>query len=465
MTDLHHGFYRTLIRLAIPIFITQLLGSLLGIVDTFMVSSLGDDALAAVGIGSQFLMLLFMVQFGLMSGFGIFIAQYNGAKEYDNVSKTYLLAVTIGLSIALGFLLVAQLVPTTILRLFNLNETPNRNVIDLGVDYIRIASFAFLTSTISFSISMLARSVHKVVVVSIIQSTGILINTVLNYVLIHGHAGFPEMGVAGAALATLISSSLMMIASVTYLIVSREPALHIRLSHRRAIDRTFVRHQATTVVPVVFNETFWGLAMTLYVVAYGLMGEQEVGSIYLSNQINSLFWVVTISIANAAAIMLGNKLGENDLVTAKEWELRFRRLGILSGVFVGVLLFVLTPTIVHQFQGLSDVVRDTVTIILRIYAVYAPIKFLNAIFIVGTLRAGGDTRFALIADLGALWVYGVPLAFLLAYFSSLPLPWIVVFVHLEEFIKFGLLYTRVRRGKWINNLTADEEQPLQPIVT
>jgi Na+-driven multidrug efflux pump len=273
------------------------------------------------------------------------------------------------------------------------------------------------------------------------------------------------MGVAGAALATLISSSLMMIASVTYLIVSREPALHIRLSHRRAIDRTFVRHQATTVVPVVFNETFWGLAMTLYVVAYGLMGEQEVGSIYLSNQINSLFWVVTISIANAAAIMLGNKLGENDLVTAKEWELRFRRLGILSGVFVGVLLFVLTPTIVHQFQGLSDVVRDTVTIILRIYAVYAPIKFLNAIFIVGTLRAGGDTRFALIADLGALWVYGVPLAFLLAYFSSLPLPWIVVFVHLEEFIKFGLLYTRVRRGKWINNLTADEEQPLQPIVT
>ena len=150
---------------------------------------------------------------------------------------------------------------------------------------------------------------------------------------------------------------------------------------------------------------------------------------------------------------LGKKLGENDLETAKDWELRFRRLGMISGVVLGVTLFFTAPLIVTLFTNLSTEVTSTVTIILRVYAIYAPIKFLNAIFVVGTLRAGGDTRFALVADLGALWIYGVPLAFILSYFTKLPLYTIVIFVNVEELIKFSMLYIRVRRNKWINNLT------------
>lgn len=446
-------FYPLLFRLAIPIFFTQLLGSLLGIVDTFMVTSLGDEALAAVGIGSQFMMVLFMIQFGLASGFGIFIAQYYGAKEYENLSKTFLIAISSGITIALLFLLVSQVFPIEIIRLFNMNETPNQVVIDLGTAYLLIASFSFVTSTISFAISMLARSVQKVLIVSIIQSSGILINTVLNYILIHGKLGLPAMGVEGAALATLISSSLMMLSSITFLLVTNEPALKIKLHHFTKITKHFTDKLFKTVIPVVLNETFWGLAMTMYVIAYGLIGDKEVGSIYLSNQINSLFWVATISVANAAAVMIGKKLGENDLVTAKNWELRFRKLGMTFGVLLGVSLFIAAPYIVSLFTNLSSDVTNTVTFILRIYAVYAPIKFLNAIFVVGTLRAGGDTRFALIADLGALWIYGVPLAFVLSYFTELPLYTIVIFVNLEEVIKFTLLYTRVKRNKWINNLT------------
>jgi len=446
-------FYSLLIRLAIPIFFTQMLGSLLGIVDTFMVTSLGDDALAAVGIGSQFMMVLFMIQFGLSSGFGIYIAQYYGAKEYDNLSKTFLLAITSGITIGLLFLAISQLFPTSIIRLFNMNETPNQNVITLGSQYLLIASFSFVTSTTTFAITMLARSVQKVVVVSIIQVFGVAINTGLNFILIHGKLGLPAMGVEGAALATLISSSFTMTASILYLIFTKEPALKIQFSQLFKITRGFTKKLYKTVIPVVLNETFWGLAMTMYVIAYGFIGDKEVGSIYLSNQINSLFWVATIAVANAAAAMLGKKLGENDLETAKDWELRFRRLGMISGVILGVALFFTAPLIVTLFTNLSTEVTSTVTIILRVYAIYAPIKFLNAIFVVGTLRAGGDTRFALMADLGALWIYGVPLAFILSYFTKLPLYTIVIFVNVEELIKFSMLYLRVKRNKWINNLT------------
>jgi len=449
-------FYRLLFRLAIPIFFTQLLGSLLGIVDTFMVTSLGDDALAAVGIGSQFMMFLFMIQFGLSSGFGIYIAQYYGAKEYDNLSKTFLIAITSGIAIALVFLGISQLFPTSIIRLFNMNETPNQNVITLGTQYLLIASFSFVTSTTSFAISMLARSVQKVFIISIIQSSGVLINTVLNFILIHGKLGLPAMGVEGAALATLISSSFTMTVSILYLVFTKERALKIQLNQLFKITKEFTEKIFKTVIPVVFNETFWGLAMTMYLIAYGFIGDKEVGSIYLSNQINSLFWVATIAVANAAAAMLGKKLGENDLETAKDWELRFRKLGMVAGVLLGICLFFTAPFIVSLFTNLSTEVTSTVTTILRIYSIYAPIKFLNAIFVVGTLRAGGDTRYALVADLGALWIYGVPLAFVLSIFTSLPLYTIIIFVNVEEIIKFILLYTRVKRDKWINNLTIEE---------
>jgi putative MATE family efflux protein len=455
-------FYTTLLKIAVPIFLTQLLGSLLGIIDTFMVTELGDDALSAVGIGSQFLFLLTIIQFGLFSGFGIFIAQYYGSKNYEHISRVFLIMMFSGLFFAFIFLGLTQLIPTQMIRLFNLNEAPNQNVIALGTKYLSIIGFAFVTTTISFAISMLARNVHKILWPSIFQMIGVLMNTFLNYVLIGGRLGFAELGVEGAAIATLISSSFVAVLSVLYIIFSKSEALRIYFSSLKGITKDFMRKLLKTSVPVLLNESFWGIGMTMYLVAYGLIGEKAVGSIYLSNQINSIFWVATISIANASAVMLGNKLGENQLDVAHEWEKRFRKLGLMLGLVLGTILFVFAPVIVPLFGDLSLEVKDTVIIILRVYAVYAPIKFLNAIMIVGILRSGGDTKFALLIEIIALWGIGVPLAFILSYFSNLPLYIIITLANLEEISKFILGYRRSISGKWINNLTQDQ-MLVQPV--
>jgi Na+-driven multidrug efflux pump len=244
--------------------------------------------------------------------------------------------------------------------------------------------------------------------------------------------------------------------SVGYLFVSKEPALKIHFSAIRRVTKAFLAKIFKTAVPVLLNEGFWGLGMTMYLVAYGFIGDKAVGSIYLSNQINSIFWVATIAIANASAVMLGNRLGDGDLITAKEWEVRFMKLGITLGIVLGSVLFILAPTIVPLFGNLSDAVTDTVVMILRVYAFYAPIKFLNAIMIVGILRSGGDTKFALFIEILSLWGLGVPLAFVLSRFTQLPLYMIIIFVNFEEITKFLLGYRRTKSGKWINNLTHDQ---------
>ena len=455
-------FYRSLIMIAVPIFFSQLLGSLLGIIDTFMVTELGDDALSAVGIGSQFLFLLNIVQFGLFSGFGIFIAQYYGSKSYDNISKVFILMVISGLAAAVLFFGVTQLFPTQLMKLFNLSETPNENVIALGKEYLSFIGFSFITTTISFAISMLARNVNKVLFPSIFQAIGVLINTALNYVLIGGRLGFPQLGVKGAAIATLISSSIVAALSISYLILSKESALKIKFREYKEITFGFVRKLLKTTIPVLLNETIWGLGMTVYLIAYGFIGDKAVGSVFLSNQINSLFWVATISMANASAVMLGHKLGENDLDTAREWEKRFRKLGIGFGMVLGTLLFIFAPYIVLLFGNLSIEVKDITIIILRIYAIYAPIKFLNAIIMIGSLRAGGDTKYGLISEFAALWGVGVPLAFILSYFTNLPIYIIIIFVNFEEIAKLLLVYRRSASGKWLKNLTEENMILVKP---
>ena len=133
----------------------------------------------------------------------------------------------------------------------------------------------------------------------------------------------------------------------------------------------------------------------------------------------------------------------------------FKQLGVILGLVLGSILFTLAPVIVPLFGELSLEVKDTVIIILRVYSIYAPIKFLNAIMIVGILRSGGDTKFALVIEIVSLWLIGVPLAFILSYFTVLPLYIIIALVNIEEITKFLLAYRRSRSGRWINNLTYD----------
>ena len=446
-------FYQTLIKIAIPIFFSQLMGSLLGIIDTFMVTQLGDNALSAVGIGSQFMFLQHMLLFGFFSGLSIFIAQFYGSKSYKEISKVFIIMLSIGLLISGVFLTVTLWIPESVIKLFNLNDQPNQVVIALGVDYLKIIGFSFVMTAISFSISMLTRNVGKVLWPSIFQIMSVIMNTFLNYVLINGYLGFPRLEVKGAAIATLISSSFAAVASIIYLFVSKEPALKIKFNAIKDISKSFFNKLMKTAFPVLLNEGFWGLGMTAYLIAYGLIGDKAVGSVYLSNQINNIFWVATISIANAAAVMLGNKLGENKLDIAKQWEKKFKQLGLTLGFILGGILFVIAPLIVPLFGNLTDEVTDMVVLILRVYAFYAPIKFLNAIMIVGSLRSGGDTKFAMFAEVFGLWGIGVPLAFVLSYFTHLDLYVIIIFVNFEEIVKFIFIYRRTVAGKWINNLT------------
>ena len=299
------------------------------------------------------------------------------------------------------------------------------------------------------------RSVEKVLYPQIIAALTVSINTFLNYALIHGNLGFPEMGVEGAALATVTSSVIGSLFLIGYLVHSKQEVFKIKFYEFKNITKEFVIKLFKKALPVAFNETIWGLGMSFYLIAYAFIGEESISSIVISNQFIGLFWSFMAGLSSACAIMLGNKLGENKLELAKKWGIKFTKLSVYFGIFFGVLLFIMSDTIASQFRHLSTNVQQSISLILKVFSIYIPVKFVNVIQIVGTLRSGGDTVYTLLAEMGPLWLIGVPLAFILSIYSNLPLYLIVAIVNIEEIVKAILVLWRFYTFKWVKNLTLE----------
>lgn len=452
------NFYKRVFKIAIPIALSQFFGGLMSVVDTLMVSQLGDNAVAAVGIASNIAFFMLMVNWGLLSGFGIFIAQYYGTKDIFNIHKVFIIVFGFSTVIAATFFLGAFFFPSVLVGLYT-QSSDMANVLvvrSFGIQYLKIASISYITITFTQMISMLMRSVEDVVIPQFIQIFVIFLNTGLNFILITGRFGFQAYGVAGAAYATVISSSLGLLVLLMYMIFSPSPVYKIQWAARKEITKPFVKKLLKRTMPVLANETFWGLGMSMYLIAFGFISPLAITSLTIANQIMGLIWFANGGVSAAAAIMLGHKLGENKLEDAKLYAKRFVRINLLTSVTVGLLLFILSGWIANVYTSTSELVRDNVILFLRIYALYLPIKFMNALHIVGTLRSGGDTVYALISELAPLWLYGVPIAFILAITTQLSLPTILVIMNIEELIKFALLVTRYKGHRWIKNLTLDD---------
>lgn len=449
------SFYTALLKIAIPIALAQFFAGLLGVVDTLMVSALGDNAVAAVGIASNVAFLLFMVNWGLLSGFGLFIAQYYGVKDYTSIHKVFIVVLAFASVIALVFFIGGFVFPDVIIGFYN-NSSDTTNVAHVaffGQSYLRLASISYLFITFTQVMSMLMRNVEDVVIPQTIQMGVVLINTLLNFFLIQGRWIAPALGVQGAALATVISSLIGLVTLLIYMMLKHSPVYQIQWSLYRSIDRTFIRHVLRRTLPVLANETFWGLGMSMILIAFGFISPRAVTSLTIANQVMGLIWFANGGLAAATAIMLGHRLGDNQLSQAKQYASRFVRINLTVGLTVGMMLFLLASPIASAYSSTSAAVQENVVWFLRIYAVYLPIKFMNALHIVGTLRAGGDTVYALISELLPLWGFAVPLVFILSLFTSLPLALILILVNIEEVIKLGLLTVRYRSGHWIKNLT------------
>lgn len=441
-------FFKTFWKLAVPIAAQNLIASTLNMVDTIMVGRLGETEIAAVGLANQFFFLLNLLLFGIVSGSAIYTAQFWGKGDIPNVRRVLGLSLILGVSAASIFTLVGVMVPSKVISIYSADP----KVIELGSQFLRVVSLSYIVTAITFAFSFALRSTGQARIPMLNSALALAVNTLLNVVLIFGMFGLPAMGVRGSATATVIARFIEVTVLLSIVYFTKHP-IAAKLHELFDLSRDFIMRFLRTTIPVILNEAFWSLGVTMYSVAYGRMGTQVAASISIASTVERIAMVLFIGMGNACAVIVGNQIGSNNESKAFDYAKRFLVTGPILGVFMGAAVIFSSKSILSVYNVPEEVLTSAARV-LFVIALMMPIKIYNMIMIVGVLRSGGDTKFSLIIDTAGVWLIAVPLAFLGGLVWKLPVHIVYSLIVIEEVFKFVFGVQRFVTKKWINNLVA-----------
>ncbi len=443
-------FYKSLIVIAVPVILQNLVGSMLNMIDSVMVGGLGKESLAAVGISNQIFFIFALVLFGINASLSVFIAQFWGKKAFDDIKQAISLGIIFSFSFSIVFMTCIFLTPQTFIGIF----TKDPAVIKLGVDYISIVAIGYPLTAISMVYSVGLRSIEKAVFPLVSSAISLIVNSVLNYLLIYGKLGFPMLGVKGSAIATVIARVLecTLIVGMVY---RKNLAVSCRWKDFKNLNRKFVASILKVALPIITNESLWVLGTSAFAVVYGRMGTVEIASYNILQTLDKISFVVSLGLGSACAVLVGKQIGRGRKDIAYVYGARSNIIAPVVGILIGIIMIAVKAPILSLYD-VSTAVKDYAGTLIIMSAAMFTIRSINFTNLIGVLRAGGDAHFVLALEAIPLWLISVPLAIYTGLYLHWPLPYVYLISQTEEIIKciFGIF--RFLSKKWIHNLIADK---------
>ncbi len=451
------AIYRRFFSVCIPIIIQNGITNFVSLLDNIMVGQVGTIPMSGVSVVNGLLFVFNLCVFGASSGAGIFTAQFHGSGDNDGIRHTfrfkYLICITTALLGAVLFLLLDDV----LIGLYLTGEGDTamaEGALRYGKEYLHVMVWGFLPFALSNAYSSTLRETGETMVPMIAGIAAMFVNLVLNYVLIFGHFGAPVMGVAGAALATVVSRyvELAIVAGWTHLNHCKNE--FIRGAYRSLyIPGQLLKGIVAKGLPLLVNEFFWASGMAIINQCYSTCGLDVVPAMNISSTLYNLGSVVYLSMGNAVGIIMGQMLGA-DLPKA-EIRISNRRLigtSVLFGSLFGGLMAAFSVAFPSIYNTTAEV-RQLATWLICINSCLMPFNsYTNATYF--TLRSGGQTMVTFLFDSCFVWAFCIPLAFCLSRFTDLSIIPMFIICQGTDLIKCVLGAFMIRQGKWIQNLTA-----------
>ncbi len=445
------GFLKKTIMIALPVAMQGMLNTVVNLVDNLMIGSLGSTAIASVGLANKVFFVFTLLVFGINSGSGVLAAQYWGNKDVKNIRRVLGVALTLALTASVIFLVPACLKPELMMRIFTASDASIR----MGAAYLAIAALSYPCTALTNTYVAMLRAVNRVKEPVIISCVAIAVNICFNYILIFGKFGAPAMGVAGAALATLIAR-VVESASILCVVYFGKTPVACAVREMFGWSREFLMKFFSTALPVIINEFIWGLGTTVYSMAYGRMGDDAVAAITIATTIQDVVVVLFQGLSAATAVILGNEMGAGKLKRAETYAKNFFILQFLVTLATALFCVGMRWNFISLYQpGISDEVAASVSRCITVFALFMPFKMFNYVNVVGVLRSGGDTAMCLFIDTSGVWFIGIPLAFVGGLVLRQPIHIVYGMVMLEEVYKAAIGYVRYRQKKWLRNLAVE----------
>lgn len=446
-------FYRLVFTLALPLILQNSVSTFVNLLDNVMVGQTGTEPMSGVSIVNQLIFVYNLCLFGGVSGAGIFAAQFFGKGDRDGVRSCLRFNIILTLVFTSLALLLFTFFDETLIRLFLHGE--EREALDAtltyGRSYLRVMVWGFVPFALTNSYTSILRVTGDANLPMRASIAALLVNLFGNWLLIFGHWGFPALGVVGAAIATVISRYV-------------EIMLIMFTVHRRAEHYSFakelwcsLRIPATLTkmivkkgLPLLYNELFWSMGITMLTQCYSYRGLAAVAALNINSVVLNLFNVVMLTMGNCAGIILGNILGAGEFDRAKSYSPKLVALSIASALVTGSL-FALCSPLVPRFYNTSEEVRQLAMQLMLVCAACLPLHAISNVSYF-TLRSGGRTLITILFDSGYTWLIAVPAAWLLVHHTSLPLIAVYIVVNALDILKATAGLILVGRGVWLRNI-------------
>jgi len=439
-------FYKRLVYIATPIAMQSLITQGVNMIDTIMLGALGETALSAASLGNQFIGLFSFCCMGISMGASVLIARFWGAGDMKSLKKATTVAIRTSVVLAVLVTVINVLFSRQIIRIY----TPDPKLVESGAIYLLWSSPTFFLMAMSLTATGFLRSIGQTRIPFLGSAVAFVVNIGANYIFIFGKFGVPALGVAGAALGTVIArivESCIVCGYVLY--TDRQVEYRIRDMCKPCgeILREFVKIS----LPVLVSDGLLGVGESILAVVMGHIGSGFVSA----NAITSVTWrvctVLITAVSSSSSVVTGHTLGQGDVWRAQKQGYTFLLLGAFFGMLGGLAIFLLRPLVVNAYNVTVET-RNAANQMMLSMSILMMFRAANSILTKGVLRAGGDTRFLMVADVLLMWIVSIPLGAAAGLVWKLNAFWIFFCLHIDQILKCIWCYYRLRSGKWIKRI-------------
>lgn len=445
------GFYKMVLAICIPIVIQNGFTNLASLLDNIMIGQLGTLSMSGVSITNQLLQVFNVTIFGAMSGPGIFMAQFYGKKNKEGVENCFRIKLIIGIIIALLAIFLFYTFGQQLISLYlNDNPTDSLKTLNYGMDYLKIMLIGLIPFVITQVYSSSLRETGNTVLPMIASVVAVIVNFCINYILIFGHFGFPQLGVTGAAIGTVVSRVVEM--SINIVGGYRNTYLKEAMVLKK-VPLSLTKEMLKRGLPLLCNEILWSISIALISQSYSTRGIIAVAAINITTTVTNFFMIVCYAIGNSISIVVGQQLGAGEIEKAKDYDLKMLFMNFVMCLAIGIVLFNVS-SLIPQIYNTSLEVKALASQLLKIAACMLPIIsiYYSSYF---TMRAGGKTFLTFLFDSGYTFVFTFMSALLLTRLTSLPILTIYLLVQCVDIPKVTLGLVLVRKGIWVHNIVSD----------
>lgn len=445
------GFYKMVLAICIPIVIQNGFTNLASLLDNIMIGQLGTLSMSGVSITNQLLHVFNVTIFGAMSGPGIFMAQFYGKKNKEGVENCFRIKLIIGIIITLLAIFLFYTFGQQLISLY-LNDNPQDNLktLNYGMDYLKIMIIGLIPFVITQVYSSSLRETGNTVLPMIASVVAVIVNFCINYILIFGHFGFPQLGVTGAAIGTVVSRVVEM--SINIVGGYRNTYLKEAMVLKK-VPLSLTKEMLKRGLPLLCNEILWSISIALISQSYSTRGIIAVAAINITTTVTNFFMIVCYAMGNSISIVVGQQLGAGEIEKAKDYDLKMLFMNFVMCLAIGIVLFNVS-SLIPQIYNTSLEVKALASQLLKIAACMLPIIsiYYSSYF---TMRAGGKTFLTFLFDSGYTFVFTFMSALLLTRLTSLPILTIYLLVQCVDIPKATLGLILVRKGIWVHNIVSD----------